>query len=259
MIRPDGREAGTNVSRSDLDAYFAAAHAARRCAVLTGAGVSAESGVPTFRGEDGLWKTYRFEELATPEAFERNPDLVREWYEYRREIIAGVEPNPGHRALASAEAFFDEFTLITQNVDGLHHEAGSREVIELHGNIRRDRCHLCGALRAAGQGLECTCGGPFRPDVVWFGEPLPPEAIERAVRAAREADLFFTVGTSMYVYPAAQLPHIARNAGAFLVEVNAQPTPLTPLADLTVRGPAGEWLPRLLDPEALGAGPGGKA
>ncbi len=240
----------------DLEQYIARARSARRCAVLTGAGISAESGVPTFRGESGLWKTYRAEELATPEAFARNPDLVREWYDYRRGIIAAVEPNPGHRALAEAEALFEELTLITQNVDGLHEEAGSTDVIELHGNIRRDRCNLCGRYRREGEGFDCECGGPFRPDVVWFGESLPAGAIERSARAAREADLFFSVGTSTVVYPAAQLPYIAHEAGAFVVEVNPQETPFTALADLSVRGPAGEWLPRLLEPDLIGSDDG---
>jgi len=237
----------------DLETYIARARSARRCVVFTGAGISAESGVPTFRGEEGLWKTWRAEELATPEAFARNPELVREWYEYRRGILAGVEPNPGHRALAAAEELFEELILITQNVDGLHEEAGSTDVIELHGNIRRDRCNLCSRRRRPDEGLECTCGGPFRPDVVWFGESLPPGAIERSARVAQEADIFFTIGTSTLVYPAAQLPYIAREAGVFVVEVNPQETPFTPQADLSVRGAAGEWLPRLLDPDLLGA------
>jgi len=166
----------------DLSRYFEVAMSATRCAVFTGAGVSAESGMPTFRGEDGLWKEYRAEELATPEAFQRNPDLVYEWYDYRRGIVAGVEPNAGHEALARAEDLFEEFTLITQNVDGLHQQAGSSNVIELHGNIRRDRCNICGRQREDGEGRECACGGPYRPDVVWFGESLPVGAVEAALR-----------------------------------------------------------------------------
>jgi len=232
----------------DLSRYLEVAHGAGRCAVLTGAGVSAESGVPTFRGEQGLWKEYRPEELATPEAFMRNPELVWEWYEYRRGILEGIEPNEGHRTLASAEKIFEEFTLITQNVDGLHQSAGSTDVVELHGNIRRDRCNSCDARRGEEQGRECACGGLFRPDVVWFGESLPPDAISRAFHAAQSADLFFSVGTSTVVYPAAQLPYLAKEAGAFVVEVNPEPTPFTPLADLSVRGPSGYWLPRLMDP-----------
>ena len=232
----------------DLERYFEAARSAERCAVLTGAGVSAESGVPTFRGENGLWKDYRPEELATPEAFERNPEVVREWYEYRRELLKGIHPNEGHRALVDAAGAFPNFSLITQNVDGLHEEAGSTDVIELHGNIRYDRCHVCHRRRADGEGLTCTCGGPYRPAVVWFGEPLPEDAIARAFDATQQTDLFFTVGTSSTVYPAAQLPYVAHQAGAFVVEINPAATPFSPMADLRVRGPSGEWLPRLLDP-----------
>ena len=235
----------------DLSRYYEVARSATRCAVFTGAGVSAESGMPTFRGEGGLWKEYRAEELATPEAFARNPELVREWYEYRRGIVAGVEPNPGHVALARAEDLFEEFTLITQNVDGLHRRAGSRNVIELHGNITWDRCNLCGRDREEGEGLECACGGPFRPAVVWFGEALPPGAMETAFQAVASADLVFTAGTSTQVYPAAQIPYSAKEYGAFVVEVNPEPTPFTPLADLSLRGPSGVWLPRLLDPAEI--------
>ncbi len=235
----------------DLSSYYEIAKSATRCAVFTGAGVSAESGMPTFRGEDGLWKEYRAEELATPEAFHRNPDLVYEWYDYRRGIVATVEPNAGHEALARAEDLFEEFTLITQNVDGLHQQAGSSHVIELHGNIRRDRCNVCGRHREESEGRACACGGPFRPDVVWFGEALPVGAIEEAFRAVSTADLVFTAGTSTQVYPAAQIPYSAKEYGAWVVEVNPEPTPFTPLADLSIRGPSGEWLPLLLDPAAI--------
>lgn len=238
----------------DLSEYFEVARNTHICAVLTGAGVSVESGMPTFRGEGGLWMEYRAEELATPQAFERNPDLVWEWYDYRRGIVAGVEPNPGHVALARAEELFTTFTLITQNIDGLHQKAGSSDVVELHGNIGRDRCNYCGAYRTEGMGRHCDCGGPFRPDVVWFGESLPPEAIDRAFRAAATAELFFSVGTSSTVMPAAQLPYVAKESGAFVVEVNPDFTPFTPLADLSFRGPSGEWLPRLLDRAELRPG-----
>lgn len=231
-----------------LATYFEVARSARRCAVLTGAGVSAESGVPTFRGEEGLWKSFRAEELATPEAFARNPEKVREWYQYRRDLLREIEPNEGHRALAEVETAFEEFTLITQNVDGLHAKAGSTDVIELHGNIGKDRCNRCGAIREEGEGLTCACGGPFRPAVVWFGEPLPAGAVDRAYRAAARSELFFSVGTSTRVYPAARLPYVASDAGAFVVEINPEPTPFTPHADLALRGPSGEWLPRLLGP-----------
>lgn len=231
----------------DLTEYFEVARNAASCAVLTGAGVSAESGMPTFRGEGGLWKEYRAEDLATPQAFQRNPDLVWEWYDYRRGIVEGVEPNQGHVALARAEGLFASFTLITQNVDGLHQKAGSTDVVELHGNIGRDRCNVCGAYRTEGQDRYCDCGGPYRPDVVWFGESLPPDAIDRAFQMAATAELFFSAGTSSTVMPAAQLPYVAKESGAFVVEVNPESTPFTALADLAVRGPSGEWLPRLLD------------
>jgi len=233
-----------NVEDQNLARYFEIARSARRCAVLTGAGVSAESGVPTFRGEEGLWKHFRAEELATPEAFARNPELVREWYEFRRSLISEIEPNEGHRALADAESVFETFTLITQNIDGLHARAGSTNVIELHGNIHGDRCNHCGRIRQDDEGLTCPCGGPFRPDVVWFGEQLPQEAIERAHAATVSADLFFSIGTSTQVFPAAQLPYVAADSGAFVVEVNPEETPFTRHADLSVRGPSGEWLPR---------------
>ncbi len=232
----------------DLSHYFEVARSVKHCAVLTGAGVSAESGMPTFRGEGGLWKEFRPEELATPEAFARNPELVWEWYDYRRGILEGIEPNEGHRALAAAEKVFDIFTLITQNVDGLHQSAGSSDVIELHGNIRRDRCNICDACRGEGEGRQCRCGGPYRPDVVWFGESLPQDAIARGFEAAGSSDLFFSIGTSTQVYPAEQLPFVAQDAGAFVVEVNPEPTPLTPLATLSLRGPSGYWMPRLIDP-----------
>jgi NAD-dependent deacetylase len=237
-----------NEESSDLSKYFEVAGSARRCAVLTGAGVSAESGVPTFRGEEGLWKHFRAEELATPEAFARNPELVREWYEFRRSLLSEIEPNEGHRALADAEGAFDEFTLITQNIDGLHARAGSTDVIELHGNIHQDRCNHCGTFRKSDEGLTCRCGGPFRPDVVWFGESLPQEAVERAHAAAQSADLFFSIGTSTQVFPAAHLPYVASDSGAFVVEVNPEATPFTLHADMSIRGPSGEWLPTLLDP-----------
>lgn len=240
----------------DLERYFDVARAAKWCAVLTGAGVSAESGVPTFRGKEGLWQDFRAEELATPEAFARNPELVREWYGYRRGLLADIQPNEGHRALADAERAFESFTLITQNVDGLHARAGSSDVVELHGNIAQDRCNDCGTIGTVDGAIICPCGGLMRPAVVWFGESLPPEAIDRAFFVAQNADIFLTVGTSTQVYPAAQLPYLASDAGAFVVEVNPEPTPFTPIADLSIRGPSGEWLPKLLDPLLRAQGEG---
>ena len=223
-----------------------------KVAVLTGAGISAESGVPTFRGEEGLWKKFRPEELATFDAFMANPQLVWEWYEYRREIVEKIKPNPGHFALADFQNYFDKFDLITQNVDGLHHKAGSKSVIELHGNIRRNKCIQCEkkyeSLEGTTEGIppKCPCGGNIRPDVVWFGEMLPQDAINYAFAVSSECDLFFSVGTSAVVHPASSLPLIAKQGGAFVVEVNISPTEITPLVDESLLGKSGEILPSLV-------------
>lgn len=226
---------------------------ADRVAVLTGAGVSQESGLRTFRdAQDGLWAQYRPEELASPEAFARDPKLVWDWYAWRREAVKGARPNPGHYALAAMESKISEFTLITQNVDGLHRLAGSRNVLELHGNIQKVRCADCGAYAETwGDDTESVprcefCRGLLRPDVVWFGEALPRAALESAVLAARSCQVFFSIGTSGVVQPAASLAHAARNNGAVVVEINAEPTPLTPKVDFALRGKAGEILPALV-------------
>ena len=222
-----------------------------RVVVLTGAGISAESGVPTFRGEEGLWKKFRPEELATFDAFMANPELVWEWYEYRRKIVEEIKPNPGHLALVDFQNHFDQFDLITQNVDGLHHEAGSRNVVELHGNIRRNKCIQCGkkyeSLEGTIEGVppKCPCGGNIRPDVVWFGEMLPQDAIRHAFDVSERCDLFFSVGTSAVVHPAASLPSIAKRSGAFVAEVNVSPTEISHLVDETLLGKSGEILPSL--------------
>ncbi|MEW5702264.1 MAG: NAD-dependent deacylase [Candidatus Zixiibacteriota bacterium] len=248
---------------------------AARVVVLTGAGVSAESGVPTFRGAGGLWRSYRPEELATPEAFARDPRMVWDWYIYRRELVRKAEPNPAHRALARWERHFPHFTLVTQNVDGLHRRAGSKRVLELHGNIFRSRCQRCGTVlddsqlaplpqqevpptvvgdHASSESTpagnanavpRCPCGGRQRPDVVWFGELLPTDVLEQSGEAAATAEVFFSVGTSGVVYPAAGLVQVARNAGAFVVEVNPEPTELSDIFDVVLRGPAGEYLPAI--------------
>lgn len=225
---------------------------ARRVAVLTGAGVSAESGVPTFRGEGGLWRTFRAEDLATPEAYARDPNLVWEWYRYRQGICAGARPNAAHDALVRLEAKAAEFTLITQNVDGLHRRAGSKNIVELHGDIFRARCPECGAKKYVDHDdpetiPSCLCGGPMRPDIVWFGEMLPTGAIDKAALASGKADLFLVVGTSAIVYPAASFPLIAKENGARIVEVNPDETPLTPHVDLSLRGAAAETLPGIVD------------
>ena len=220
--------------------------------MLTGAGISAESGVPTFRGQGGLWKQFRAEDLATPEAFARNPRLVWEWYDSRRAALAQVEPNAGHRALAELEARKPRFTLVTQNVDGLHDRAGSRNVLKLHGDIWALRCLKCGSERRDERTPlpelppSCECGGMLRPGVVWFGEPLPAEAWERAQKATREAEVLLVVGTSATVYPAAGLVPLAMSAGARVIECNVEETPFSSGLDRSLRGRAGELLPQLI-------------
>jgi NAD-dependent deacetylase len=221
-----------------------------KVAVLTGAGISAESGVPTFRGADGIWKKFNPMELATFEAFEANPKLVWEWYNYRRDIIRNIKPNPGHYALARLAGFYDDFSLITQNVDGLHRTAGSEDIYELHGNIQRNRCLKCGRLDFQ-EDFEsippmCSCGGRLRPDVVWFGEMLPMAAFEASRAAAARADLFFTIGTSGAVQPAALLPLIAKQNGALIVEVNLEPSEISHICDIKYQGKAGEILPQIV-------------
>lgn len=218
----------------------------------TGAGVSAESGVPTFRGAGGIWSKMKPEELASVDGFMKNPRLVWEWYRYRRELMSKVEPNPGHRAIAEFEKHYPEMILITQNVDGLHARAGSTAILELHGNISRNKCLKCGRPFEKEINLDeglplCECGGMIRPDVVWFGEMLPQDVLRRAFRAAEEAQVFFAVGTSAIVQPAASLPLIASRGGAFVVEVNVESTGLTPTVDLFLQGKSGEVLPRILE------------
>ena len=225
---------------------------AKRVSVLTGAGISAESGVPTFRGPDGLWKKFRAEELATPEAFARDPELSWEWYDWRRQKLAPCLPNAGHEALVGLEQSVEEFTLVTQNVDGLHRRAGSRNVEELHGNIWRLRCTSCPHcredLRAPLPELppRCECGSLLRPDIVWFGEVLPQEPLSRSVQAMSRSEMLLVVGTSALVYPAASLPLVAKQAGGFVIEVNKEKTPLSPMADVTLVGQAAELLPAII-------------
>lgn len=238
---------------------------ARRVVVLTGAGVSAESGVPTFRGERGLWRSYRPEELATPEAFRRDPALVWEWYQWRRGLIAECAPNPGHHALARLALQRDGVILVTQNVDGLHHRAAREEAgrlgttdpepafpLEVHGAIHRDRCSGCSRVTDATLGEEpgpprcVSCASPLRPDVVWFGESLDPSVIGAAQQAALDADVCLVVGTSALVYPAAGLPELTLRAGGAVVEVNVDSTPLTDAATVSLHGPSGEILPLIV-------------
>jgi len=221
-------------------------------AVLTGAGVSAESGVPTFRGNNGIWKQRRPEDLATPAAFARNPQLVWEWYDWRRSVLAEAKPNPGHYALTRLEKRVANFTLITQNVDGLHELAGSVNVLRLHGSIWRVRCPACRQERFDRRipfpeiPPKCECGGTLRPAVVWFGEALPQDVWQAAENAARSAELFLVIGTSAVVYPAAGLAQIAKSAGARVVEINIVETQLSDQIDQFLQGPSGELLPQLI-------------
>ncbi len=227
---------------------------------MTGAGISAESGVPTFRGTGGLWRNYSPEKLATPEAFARDPRLVWEWYDWRRGIIDQAQPHAGHLALAELErkkSADDEgrhghFTLVTQNVDGLHDRAGSRNPVKLHGDIWWVRCMKCGLEERNEQvplpelPPRCRCGGLLRPAVVWFGETLPLDQWEQALAASAQAEIFLVIGTSAVVYPAAGLAEVARGSGAKLVVVNPEPTPLDYQADWVLKGDSGRLLPRLI-------------
>lgn len=221
-------------------------------AVLSGAGISAESGVPTFRGEQGLWKNYRPEELANFNAFIKNPKLVWEWYNFRKNLISQVKPNPGHYALVEMENMFPDFYLITQNVDNLHRVAGAKKIYELHGNIMRNRCVDCNKyineifFDNDEQLPRCDCGGLIRPDVIWFGENLPENVLMEAFEAAQKSDIFFAIGTSAVVHPAASLPLEAKRAGAYVVEVNFEPTAITNYVDESILGKSGEILPELV-------------
>ncbi|MDH5668729.1 MAG: NAD-dependent deacylase [Nitrospira sp.] len=225
---------------------------ARSVAVLTGAGISADSGVPTFRGTDGLWRNVRAEDLATPEAFERDPRLVWEWYDWRRTLLASIKPNAAHEALATLEARQDRFHLITQNVDGLHHLAGSRRVLELHGDIWKVRCVRCRRVtdnRDVPLALlpQCdSCDGLLRPHIVWFGEALDHKVLEASVSAVESCDILLIVGTSGLVYPAAMLMPTAKANGAVVMEVNLDATPYSAHADFSFQGCAKDIVPLLL-------------
>jgi NAD-dependent deacetylase len=226
---------------------------ADRVAVLTGAGISAESGVPTFRGADGLWRNRRATELATPQAFAADPELVWAFYNWRRDLIGRVSFNPGHRALVDLEERVPDFTLITQNVDGLHLLAGSRNLLEIHGNLWKVRCTGCGRVhldRSPDMGTLPTCaecGRLLRPHVVWFGESLDADLLGRAVEAVRSCRLMLVIGTSAVVQPAASLALEAKAAGARVAEINLEPTPQSSSMDYVLQGKAGEILPRLVE------------
>lgn len=232
----------------------AALQSAQSITVLTGSGVSAESDVPTFReAQTGLWARFDPQELATPEAYARDPRLVWEWYAWRRKLVEKATPNPGHEALAELERRVPSFALITQNVDGLHRRAGSQNVIELHGNIQRSKCSREGVTvepREDDTGVPPSCprcGAFLRPDVVWFGETLLVGALDKAFAAARGCTLFFSAGTSGLVQPAASLPLEAVRSGVVVVEVNPEETLLTRFASYALRGPAGKVLPALVE------------
>jgi NAD-dependent deacetylase len=227
---------------------------AERVTVMTGAGISAESGVPTFRdAQTGLWAKYDPQELATPQAFRQNPRLVWEWYTWRRELIANTRPNAGHIALARLEQLLPNLTLITQNIDGLHQAAGSSNLIELHGNIARTKCFEDGRIieswpESGDIPPRCPhCSGLLRPDVVWFHESLPAAPLAQAIDESQNSNIFFSIGTSALVQPAASLAHEARHNGATLVEINLEPTPLTPYTNYALHGAAAAILPALVE------------
>jgi NAD-dependent deacetylase len=225
---------------------------AERVMISTGAGISTESGIPAFRGPDGLWESFKPEELATPEAFQKDPKKVWEWYDWRRQKISGVEPNEGHRALVEMEAIFPRMFLFTQNIDGLHQRAGSKNVQELHGSIWRVRClkekRTFEALQTPFEQIppHCECGSLIRPDVVWFGESLPSDILATALQVAANCDIFFLIGSSATVEPAASFAWIARENGAFVVEINDEITAVTEIANECLFGKSGVLLPRLV-------------
>ncbi len=226
---------------------------AREVVALTGAGISAESGIPTFRGADGLWSKLKPEELANFDAFLRNPELVSEWYEHRRHVTRVAKPNPAHAALVEMEKLFPHFTVVTQNVDNLHRRAGSKNLAELHGSIERNYCLGCGTRYDgedfdANKSFRCSkCGGLIRPDIVWFGETLPEDQWNIAETAASAADVMFVVGTSAVVYPAAELPMTVRRSGGKIVEINIEETPLSEYADYSFQGPASKVLADMVE------------
>jgi NAD-dependent deacetylase len=245
---------------TDVSAAAALLRGSKSTVVLTGAGISAESGIPTFRGEDGLWNRFRAEDLATPEAFRKDPALVWEWYDWRRGLMSKVEPNPAHKVLALWETRLPGLSIITQNIDGLHQKAGSKNVVELHGNIWKVRCTKERTVSANTEPhLEeipprCpTCGAVLRPDVVWFGESLERAVLEEAGRLSTTCEVMVVVGTSALVHPAASLPLAALESGARLVEINPDSTPLTRLAHFSLRGKAGEVLPLVQDRLGIGS------
>ena len=222
---------------------------AQRVAFLTGAGVSKESGIPTFRdAQTGMWANYNPQELATPEGFKSDPKLVWQWYDYRRKLLGGAEPNPGHKAIVELESMVPKVSIVTQNIDGLHQKAGSSDVVELHGSIKRFHCFDRGHdAPDVPFDLEepplCQCGSMIRPGVVWFGESLPPHAMKRGLEECEKSEVVFVVGTSALVQPAASLPYAAHRRGAKLIEINPDETPITDIVDVFMQGPSGQVLP----------------
>ena len=225
----------------------------KRITALTGAGISAESGVPTFRGSGGIWRNYQVTGVATPQAFTRDPELVWEFYNWRRNLISKVTFNPGHTALVKLEKHVNDFTLITQNVDGLHREAGSRKLLEIHGNLWEVKCTQCDLLtmdRSQNMGTlpKCSkCGGLLRPHVVWFGESLDPDIIRKAIEASQNCELMLIVGTSGVVQPAASLAYQAKAEGSVVAEINIEQTPQSGHMDFVLTDPAGKILPMLVE------------
>jgi NAD-dependent deacetylase len=234
------------------DEIINALRKARSVVVLTGAGVSAESGVPTFRGQEGLWRNYNPQELATPEAFNKDPTLVWEWYDWRRGLIAPLEPNPAHLAIAELEERSPSFLLITQNIDGLHKKGGSKQMLELHGNIWNVRCVAEGNVTENHdvplQNIPpmCSCGAMLRPHIVWFGESLDPHILHQSLQAIEACDFLIVAGTSAVVQPSASFPIMARERGATVLEVNMEPTPISSVVNSSLFGKAGELLPQLV-------------
>lgn len=226
----------------------------QKCVILTGAGFSAESGVPTFRGKEGLWGKFKPDELATMDAFMANPEIVWEWYNWRRELMNKVKPNAGHFAITKIEKLFSTFNLITQNVDGLHKVADTENILELHGNIHRNKCVNCnrivdGQIEIVPDDIpSCEkCDGKIRPDVVWFGEMLDAEIINSAFKASEESEIFFSAGTSAVVHPAASLPVAAKRNGAVLIEINPEETPISSIADFRINSKSGEFFSELCE------------
>jgi NAD-dependent deacetylase len=245
---------------ADLTKTVDALSQARLLAVLSGAGVSKESGIPTFReAQTGLWARYDPQQLATPAAFERSPDLVWSWYLHRHDLVRQAQPNPGHRALVDLEALVPRVIILTQNVDGLHRVAGSTDLVELHGSLHRFKCSagcqgsptpidLNTLSYNRQQAPACPhCGALVRPDVVWFGEALPPDALQRAFATARACDVMLVIGTSGVVQPAASLPYESHGAGALVIEVNPAPSQVTSVAQIFLQGPSGQVLPQVVD------------